>query len=111
MALQHDFFNDSDARAALERESLDLTRKVMPACAQDRRQKRDWPVHLDHCFQRILLDNACGGAWRDHIAPPAYRNADKQTLRRAIKLGRAVIAGEADLWELNARSLAWRGKG
>lgn len=83
-----------------------LTREEMPHVAGD----RDWPVRLDHCFQRILLDNAVGAAWRTRIAAPAWRNADDAVLARAIALGEAALAGEADLGELNRRSLAWRGK-
>ena len=78
----------------------------MPALAGD----RGWPVRFDHCFQRILLDNSVGGAWRDHLAPPAYRHASDSQLRAAIALGEAVVAGDADLVVLNRKSLAWRGK-
>ncbi|MEG3163061.1 GCN5-related N-acetyltransferase [Sphingomonas sp. PB2P19] len=86
---------------------LTLTRETLPALADDRR----WPVRADHCFQRILLDNACGGVWYDHIVGrPAYRHAPPETLAAAIALGEAVIAGTADLATLNRRSLAWRGK-
>lgn len=46
-----------------------LTREKMPQLAAERR----WPVRFDHCFQRILLDNAVAGAWRDVIPAPAYR--------------------------------------
>ncbi len=70
----------------------------------------DWPVRLDHCFARILLDNACGGAWRDHVRPPAHANLPLDQLEVAIALGEAVLAGRADLALLNRRSLAWRGK-
>ena len=83
-----------------------LTREEMPALAGERR----WPVRFDHCFQRILLDNAVGAKWTETIASPAYRNADDAILERAIELGRAAIAGQADLPELNRNSLAWRGK-
>ena len=95
------------ARNALEAEWFALTRETMPAAAGE----RGWPVHLDHCFQRILLDNAVGGAWRDHIAPPAYRNATDEQLATAIALAKRALSGEADLHALNARSLQWRGKG
>jgi len=44
-------------RAALEAEWLVLTRASLPALAIE----RHWPVSADHCFQRILLDNAVGG--------------------------------------------------
>lgn len=94
-------------RASLEAEWLELTREAMPAVAHARR----WPVRADHCFQRILLDSACGGRWYDFVAKrPAYRHADQPVLARAVALGQAVMAGKADLAELNRQSLAWRGK-
>ena len=94
-------------RAALEAEWLHLTRAVLPGLAGP----RGWPVRNDHCFQRILLDAACGGRWYDHIPRrPAYRHAADDTLLQAVRLARAVEAGEADLHALNARSLRRRGK-
>ncbi|MBB3691516.1 GCN5-related N-acetyltransferase [Sphingomonas sp. BK580] len=90
-----------------ERRWLALTREVMPGLAR----ARDWPVRADHCFQRILLDHACGGRWYDAIAGrPAYRHATDEQLDAAVALGEAVIAGQADLAALNGQSLAWRGK-
>ena len=84
---------------------LHLTRQVLPALAGE----RGWPVSADHCFQRILLDNACGGLWYDHIVGrPAYTHADPAILARAVELGDAAIAGTVDLVALNYRSLAWR---
>jgi len=92
-------------RAALEAAWLDLTRRELPALSA----ARGWPVTADHCFQRILLDNAVGGVWYDAIPRrPAYRHADEITLRKALALGRAAIDGSAELHALNARSLAWR---
>ena len=93
-------------RATLETEWFALTREQMPSLAS----ARGWPVRFDHCFQRILLDNAVGGRWRDAIASPAYRNATDEQLTRAIALGRDAIAGRSDLHDLNRRSLDWRGK-
>ena len=94
-------------RAALEARWLHLTRVALPAIAGE----REWPVRLDHCFQRILLDAACEGRWYDRIpGRPAYRACDPAILARAVALGEAVLAGEADLHALNRRSLAWRGK-
>ncbi len=73
---------------------------------------RGWPVRNDHCFQRILLDNACGRCWYEAVpARPAYRHASDAVLTQAVALARAAIAGETDLHTLNRRSLAWRGKG
>lgn len=95
-----------ESRAALEHRWLGLTRERMPAAAGPH-----WPVRHDHCFQRILLDAACGGVWYDTIlGRPAYRHAPEEVLRRAVDLGEAVLGGRMDLVELNARSLEWRGQ-
>ena len=94
-------------RRALEARWLALTRETLPALAP----MRGWPVRADHCFQRILLDNALGGRWYDHVAGrPAYRHLDDAALARAVALGEAAAAGEVDVALLNRRSLAWRGK-
>ena len=74
------------------------------------RRRKDWPVYLDHCFARILLDNACGVMWRKAIQPPAWRNTPLPVLQTAIDLGEDVLAGRADLWALNDASLKMRGK-
>ncbi|MEM9798563.1 MAG: GCN5-related N-acetyltransferase [Pseudomonadota bacterium] len=95
-------------RDALEARWLDLTRREMPAAAGS----HGWPVRFDHCFQRILLDNAVGGVWYDVIPKrPAYAHAPDDVLNRAVALGEAALAGQADLRVLNRRSLDWRGKG
>jgi RimJ/RimL family protein N-acetyltransferase len=83
----------------------DLVERRLPDAARP-----GWPVRLDHCFARILLDNACGGSWRDHVRPPAHANMPLDQLELAIALGEAVLDGRADLALLNRRSLAWRGK-
>ena len=98
---------DAPARVALEARWLDLTRRRMPEAAA----ARAWPVRFDHCFQRILLDNATGGTWYDAIPlRPAYRHAPDAVLREAVRLGEAALGGTADLPDLNRRSLAWRGR-
>ncbi len=82
---------------------LYLTREETPAT------ERGWPVHLDHCFQRILLDAACGAVWYDRIdGRPAYRHASDAILREAVRLGEAALAGEVDLVALNRESIAMR---
>ena len=94
-------------RAQIESEWLSLTRETLPALAAE----RGWPVRNDHCFQRILLDNACGGVWYEHISGrPAYRCAELPVLQQAVRLGQACVTGGADLLALNERSLIWRGK-
>jgi proline racemase len=92
-------------RKELEQRWLRLTRETLPALASE----RGWPVRYDHCFQRILLDNAFGGTWYAHVeGRPAYAKAPDDALARAVTLGNACVAGTADLAELNRQSLAWR---
>jgi hypothetical protein len=94
-------------RIELEARWLRLVREELPVVASD----RGWPIRNDHCFARVLLDNACGGCWYDHIAArPAYRHAPDELLRRAVALGERVLARQVDLTELSRRSLGWRGK-
>lgn len=84
-----------------------LTRDTLPGLAA----ARGWPIRNDHCFQRVLLDVACGARWYDHIAGrPAYRAASDAQLERAVALAEAAVAGDADLAALNRTSLAFRGK-
>lgn len=92
-------------RKALQDRWLRLTRETLPSLAVG----RGWPVNQDHCFQRILLDNAFGGRWYDHVKErPAYAKAPEEALARAVALGEACVEGTADLAELNRRSVAWR---
>ena len=74
------------------------------------RSRPAWPISLDHCFARVLLDAACGRPWREVVAPPAWRNTPADRLRHAVAMGEAVLAGTADLAALNRQSLTLRGK-
>lgn len=85
------------ARTKLEARWRELTDRTLPHAATDA-----WPVRLNHCFQRILLDHATGGVWYDSIAGrPAYAHAPSQMLEDAIATGEAVLSGDADLRALN----------
>lgn len=96
------------SRTELEQRWLHLTRVELPQVADG----RGWPIRNDHCFQRVLLDAACGGCWYDHIAQrPAYRMAADETLQHAVHLGEQALSGAADMSALNRQSLAWRGRG
>lgn len=81
------------------------------AKAQDPVQKI-WPVHLDHCFARIVLDNAVGidRPWTEVLKQPAIRNMSTEQITDAIELAEQIATGEADLSELDNRSLELRGK-
>lgn len=80
----------------------------MPALAKSK--KTLWPVRYDHCFQRIVLDNICGGVWYEHIARPAYKHLTLEQALCAVQLCDDIIAETVDLAELNRKSLAWRDK-
>lgn len=82
-------------------------RTELPAAAAGR---PDWPIRLDHCFGRAILDAVYGRPWREVLQAPAWRNMDERALRRAVALAEAVLAGEADLHALNRASLTARGK-
>lgn len=81
-----------------------MVERTLPALARERM----WPIQLDHCFARVLLDNAVGKPWREAIAAPAWKNAPPETLKAATSLGQAAIDGTEDLAVLNARSLMMR---
>ena len=94
---------DAERRALWRR----LVGEDLPRAAQAR---PDWPVSLDHCFARIVLDAVCGRPWREIIPAPAWRRMDTDQLNRAIALAEDIRDGRADLGALNHRSLALRGK-
>ena len=98
--------SDAPERARLEAQWLTITRHTLPALAKT----KGWPVCADHCFMRILLDAVYGERWDGFVrGRPAYKHVDRERLAAAVALGERVAAGEADLWALNAQSLAWRG--
>ncbi|KAJ9628563.1 hypothetical protein H2203_002464 [Taxawa tesnikishii (nom. ined.)] len=66
-----------------------LYREILPqmAKARDPAQKT-WPVFLDHCFARIILDNAVGidKPWASVVKAPANKNMTTTQLENAISL-------------------------
>jgi hypothetical protein len=94
-------------QTALRAEWLDLMRRRLPQAA---RERPDWPIRLDHCFGRVILDAVYGRPWREAIGAPAWRSMGEAELRAAIALGEAILRDEADLHALDASSLDLRGK-
>lgn len=91
-----------------------LYRVELPSLAKARDPSQPtWPVHWDHCFARIILDNAVGRdrPWAAVVKSPAYKNMNRQQLGAAIALGEKLASGEEDLVALDEKSLALRGKG
>ena len=96
-----------DPLAELRAEWLRWMRERLPEVA---RSRPDWPIRLDHCFGRVVLDAVYGRPWREAVAAPAWRHMDEPALRAAIAVARDIAEGRADLHALNASSLAARGK-
>jgi O-6-methylguanine DNA methyltransferase len=72
-----------------------------------------WPVTLDHCFARIILDNAIGMGeqqWDKVIKKPAVKNMTEEQLQAAIELGEMIMSGATNLEVLDEISLSCRGK-
>ncbi|KAK6428123.1 hypothetical protein LTR95_015736 [Oleoguttula sp. CCFEE 5521] len=91
----------------------DLYRTRLPAMAKARDPAQPkWPVFLDHCFARIVLDNAVGidKPWTEVVKSPAVKNMSEEQLTSAISLAEKLANGEANLVELDERSLELRGK-
>jgi hypothetical protein len=80
-------------------------REDLPTAA---RSHPEWPIRLDHCFGRVILDAVCGAPWREVVAAPAWRHLAPDQLDAAIALADAILDGRADLAALNDASLAGR---
>ena len=96
-------------RADLEARYRWLVREQLPAAARAQR----WVLRDDHCFGRVLLDDAVGACWYDVLdrRRTAFLQLDDAQLARAVELAeRLLVEGDVLLRELDARSLAWRGK-
>lgn len=109
-----------DHHDALVEEWRTLYAKTLPSLAysKDAAQPK-WPVSLDHCFARIILDNTIGTGrgkdgenvqWDSVIRKPAVKHMSDAQLRLAIELAHKIQRGEANLVELDRRSLEARGK-
>lgn len=94
--------------AELRSRWLHLIRVELPDAAAER---PDWPIRLDHCFARVILDTVCGQPWRKVVQAPAWRRMPVPKLTEAVTLAEAILSNAADLSALNARSLTMRGKG
>ncbi len=106
--MQNDLFENEDLESAKIRAAWrQLVDERLPARAEG---ETGWPVQHNHCFARILLDNANGQSWREVTKPPAWRHTPIPILKAAIRLGEEVLAGQADIHALNHNSLRLRGK-
>ncbi|MCW2608572.1 MAG: hypothetical protein JWO60_3265 [Frankiales bacterium] len=96
-------------RRELEQAYLRLVKEQLPAAAREAR----WALRLDHCFGRVLLDDAVGACWYDVLdrRRPAYAQLSDAQLAGAVAQGqRLLVEGDPLLRALDAQSLRWRGK-
>ena len=99
---------EKEGKDTLIAQYMHLTKRVLPSLA--RNDRTDWPVSEDHCFQRIILDQVCGGMWYEHLGRPAYKHLTNDQAQRAVELCQGLIEGREDLRQMNQQSLIWRGK-
>ena len=100
---------DGDDLSGLRETYRQKVHEELPTEAQ---QSTGWPIHLDHCFGRVVLDNLFEDEWYDHVdGRPAYEHLSAQELRTAIDIAdRMLENGEPVVTELNENSLRWRDK-
>lgn len=97
----------------LQDEWKQMYQEALPSAARCKAPSQPkWPVQLDHCFARIILDHVVGidTPWTQKIQSPAYKNMSCEQLQESIALGRKILEGEAALVELDGKSLSLRGK-
>lgn len=90
----------------LREKYLDLVNNQLPQTAKNGR----YPVRLNHCFARIILDNICGCEWYQVIEKPAYKHMSEDQLQQAISLGEAFLNNPETCFAANEKSLRYRGK-
>ncbi|KAL8905322.1 MAG: hypothetical protein Q9207_002713 [Kuettlingeria erythrocarpa] len=98
---------------ALRNEWKRIYGETLPSLALSKSPvQNSWPVHVDHCFGRIILDNVIGndGPWMNKLKAPAVQHMTSEQLEGCIALGNAIAAGRENLVDLDAKSLRLRGK-
>mgnify|MGYP000123806531 CR=1 FL=1 len=92
----------------LRRRYRRLITESLPRAAQS---GEGWPLHADHCFVRVVLDNVFEDEWYDQVdGRPAQENLSAAQLRSAIDIAERLLeAGPSLAADLNDRSLRWRG--
>ena len=92
----------------LRSQYLDLVNNQLPNIAIN----RHFPVRLNHCFARIILDNLFGDIWYNHLSgkTPAYQQLTEKQLEGAIQIAENIINyPNRVINNLNNNSLNWRG--
>lgn len=95
--------------AALLQRYSQLVNSDLPAAAKASKQ---YPVWLNHCFGRIILDAVCGQQWREVLVErkPGYRQLSSQQLQKAVIVAETMLVSPCVCHDLNVESLRYRGK-
>lgn len=91
----------------LRNEYLHYINVLLPSISSNNKQ---YPVHLNHCWARIILDNICDDKWSNVLTKPAYKNLNKHMLERAISIAKSLVNSSDLAIYLNNRSLKFRNK-
>lgn len=97
----------------LQKTWKELYSESLPSLARTRDPVQPhWPVMLDHCFARIILDNTVGEGrerWDIRLERPAVQHMSREQLKNAIELAERIKSGQEDLVALDLQSLEVRG--
>ena len=104
----HVYISKSTKHQKNLREFLHYAKNVLPSIASIK--KNAWPIHHDHCFMRVILDNIVGCAWYEVIPSPASNNLTDEQASAALNLARQIATESVSLHVLNQRSKQWRNK-
>ncbi|MEQ3639720.1 MAG: hypothetical protein ABNH03_08175 [Alteromonas sp.] len=102
--------DENSERAMAIASYLEFTKILLPTMAKSANKLNTWPIHNDHCFQRVVLDTICEAAWYDVIPSPAYKNLSLEQARAAKALCEKIANNQVCLTTLNNKSKAWRNK-
>ncbi|NRB63904.1 MAG: hypothetical protein HRU40_12915 [Saprospiraceae bacterium] len=75
-------------------------------------KKHNWPIHENHCFQRILLDHLFLAPWYTILKKnqnPAYQQLNIMQLSKLLMLTQKMqCMNKKDITALNQVSIKWR---
>jgi hypothetical protein len=96
----------------LSKRRVEYNRKVNQELPEQAQNSDGWPIHFDHCFGRVILDNLFEDEWYNHVdGRPAYNHLSQNELQEAIEIAdRMLEEGRPTVEELNRNSLRWRDK-
>ncbi len=100
--------NDEPDLNELRARYLELINDILPSIAA----ARGFPVNLNHCFGRIVLENLFQGCWYNYLTVgrvAAYKQLDLAGLQQAVNIAQSLVdLPTSQIVSLNDRSLQWR---